>query len=98
MDALASGFAADVELPSPLFGSFRFKGSDDVKEVLTAVYRLLGRVTWEPVIGAGPERVAVAHATVAGLRIDDAMHFELDAQGQIRRIRPHLRPGTCQPK
>ena len=26
------------------------------------------------------------------MRIDDAMVFELDEQGKIRRVRPHLRP------
>lgn len=91
MQALAATFASDIELPSPLFGALTFRGSDDVKAVLSAVYGLLGAVTWEPPIGSGT-RVAVAHTKFAGIRIDDAMLFELDAEGRISRIRPHLRP------
>ena len=92
MDALAATFAPDVELPSPLFGSFRFRGAGDVRTVLGAVYGLLSEVDWEEPIGSGPSRVAVTHARFAGLHIDDAMLFELDEQGRIACIRPHLRP------
>jgi len=92
MDALAATFAPDVQLPSPLFGSFRFRGARDVRIVLGAVYGLLSEVDWEEPIGSGPRRVAVTHARFAGLHIDDAMLFELDEQGRIACIRPHLRP------
>jgi len=92
MQALAATFAADVELPSPLFGSIKFRGSRDVKAVLSAVYALLGKVSWEEPIGSSQARVAVAHARFFGIRIDDAMVFELDAEDRIRLIRPHLRP------
>jgi hypothetical protein len=92
MQALAATFASDIELPSPLFGALTFRGSDDVKAVLSAVYGLLGDVTWEPPIGSGSARVTVGHTKFAGIRIDDAMLFELDAEGRISRIRPHLRP------
>jgi hypothetical protein len=34
----------------------------------------------------------VGQCRIAGLRLDDAMIFELDAQQRIRRVRPHLRP------
>ena len=92
MQALASTFAPDVELPSPLFGSFTFRGSADVKTVLSAVYALLSEVNWEQPIGTDTTRLAVAHTQFFGIRIDDAMLFELDSEGRIRRIRPHLRP------
>jgi hypothetical protein len=64
---LASTLAPDLELHSPLFGSFIFKGCDDVRELLTVVYDLLDAVSWEPLIGTNAPRVAVEHATVAGL-------------------------------
>jgi len=91
MQAMAATFASDVELPSPLFGRITFKG-DDVRAILTAVYSILRGLGWETPVGDGAVRLAVAHATILGLRIDDAMVFELDQQGKIRRIRPHLRP------
>lgn len=91
MEAMAATFAGGVELPSPLVGRMTFKG-DDVRGVLTAVYSTLRGVYWDAPVGDGATRLAVAHATVLGMRIDDAMVFELDEQGKIRRIRPHLRP------
>jgi hypothetical protein len=92
MDDLPSTLATDVELPSPLFGQMVFKGRDDVAALLGAVYGLLEGVRWDVPIGEGSSRVVVSHAKVGPLRIADAMLFELDEQGLIRRIRPHLRP------
>jgi hypothetical protein len=92
MDALAATFAADVELPSPLSGHLLFRGSDDVRFLLGCVYDTISHVRWDPPVGDGSTRLAVAEARVGGLRIDDAMVFELDDQGLIRRIKPHLRP------
>lgn len=92
MQALAATFAPDVELPSPLIGAIRFRGRDDVSFVLSAVYDLLSEVKWGEQIGSGQTRVVVAYAKFFGLRIDDAMIFDLDSEGRICRIRPHLRP------
>lgn len=92
MDALAATFAADVQLLSPLSGHLLFRGREDVRFLLGCVYDTIGHVRWEEPIGEGSTRLAVAEARVGGLRIDDAMLFQLDADGLIRGIRPHLRP------
>jgi len=92
MTALAATFAPEVELPSPVIGSAVFRGRDDVAELLTTVYGALRDVRWEPPVGDGPQRLAIAHARIGPMRIDDAMVFELDGEGRIARIRPHLRP------
>ena len=91
MMAMATTFASDIELPSPLAGRLTFRG-DDVRGILTAVYAMLRDVEWELPVGDGATRLAVTHAKILGMRIDDAMVFDLDEQGKIRRIRPHLRP------
>ena len=36
--------------------------------------------------------MAISEGRLAGLRLDDAMVFDLTDDGRIRRIRPHLRP------
>jgi hypothetical protein len=36
--------------------------------------------------------VAVSEARIMGVRVTDAMVVELDADGYIARLRPHLRP------
>jgi hypothetical protein len=92
MEAMVACLSPDVRLPSPLFGTMTFKGREDVGLLLTAVYGLLSDVSWGEPIGDGSKRVVVARAKVAGLRVDDAMYFELDDAGTINSIRPHLRP------
>ena len=85
MEAMAATFAADVELPSPILGHATFK-RQDVRAILTAVYSILGAVDWDAPVGNGTTRLAIAHTTILGLPIDDAMVFELNEQGKIRRI------------
>lgn len=92
MDALAATFAPDVELISPLSGRMLFRGRDDMRFLLGSVYDTIRDVRWEPPIGEGSSRLAVTRAEVGPLPIDDAMLFELDDSGLIKRIRPHLRP------
>jgi hypothetical protein len=92
MTALAATLAPEVELPSPVIGSAVFRGREDVTTLLAAVYGMLRDVRWDPPVGTGSQRLAIAEARVGPMRIDDAMVFELDAEGRIARIRPHLRP------
>jgi ketosteroid isomerase-like protein len=92
MAGLAATLAPDVELPSPVIGSAAFRGREDVTTLLSAVYGMRRDVRWEPPVGDAAQRLAIAYARVGPMRIDDAMVFELDGEGRIARIRPHLRP------
>jgi hypothetical protein len=92
VDCMMSALAPDAELISPLSGRMVFRGRDDLRVLLAAVYGGLNDLTWQEVIGEGSTRVAVSTARVAGVTITDAMVLELDDAGLIRRIRPHLRP------
>jgi hypothetical protein len=92
MAALAVSLAPDVELPSPIFKSMTFKGRDDVVALLGAVYATLSKPRWEPAVGEERIWFAISEARIGGVSISDAMRFELDEDGLIRRIQPHLRP------
>jgi SnoaL-like domain len=92
VDCMLSVLAPDAELVSPLSGRMVFRGRDDLRVLLAAVYGGLNDLTWQEVIGEGSTRVAVSTARVAGVTITDAMVLDLDDAGLIRRIRPHLRP------
>jgi hypothetical protein len=92
VDRIVSTLAADAELLSPLFGRMVFRGRDDLRVLLGAVYRGLSDLTWREVIGEGATRVAVSDARIAGVTITDAMVLDLNDAGLIVRIRPHLRP------
>jgi hypothetical protein len=92
IEAMMSALAPDVELVSPISGRMVFKGEDDVRHLLTAVYGSLKGLRWTQTLGEGKDRVAVGEAHLLGVRMTDAMVFELASDGRIRRIGPHLRP------
>ena len=92
VDRMMTALAEDAQLVSPLFGRMVFRGRDDLRVLLGAVYGGLSGLTWREMIGEGPTRVAVSDARIAGVTITDAMVLELNEAGLIVRIRPHLRP------
>jgi hypothetical protein len=92
LDAIMATLTEDAELVSPLSGRLVFRGRDDLRLLLGAVYATLRDLRWEPPIVEGRRATAVAVSRFAGLRLDDAMLFELSPEGKIARLRPHLRP------
>jgi len=92
LDGLVETLTDDVELVSPISGRMVFKGRDDVRHLLRAVYGSLRDLRWTRVVGEGEHRVAIAETKVGPLRMTDAMVFDLAPDGRIRRIGPHLRP------
>jgi len=92
IDAIMETLAPDAALISPLSGRMVFRGHEDLRVLLTAVYGSMRGLRWEESVGDGPVRVLTGEGTVAGVKLGDAMVFELAADGRIRRIRPHLRP------
>ena len=92
IDGVMSALTDDVEVISPISGRMVFRGRDDVAALLGAVYGSLQGLRWTEVIGEGEHRVALGHARLGPVRMTDAMVFELDSDGRIRRIGPHLRP------
>jgi hypothetical protein len=92
IDRMVSVLAPDAELHSPLFGNMVFRGRDDLRVLLGAVYGGMSDLVWREVIGEGATRVAVSDARIAGVTITDAMVLDLDDGGLIVRIRPHLKP------
>jgi len=92
IDRVVGTLAPDAELLSPLSGRMVFRGRDDLRVLLGAVYGGLSNLVWREIIGEGTTRVAVSDARIAGVTITDAMVLELNDAGQIVRIRPHLKP------
>ena len=92
IDALMETIAPDAELASPLSGRMVFRGRDDLRVLLGAVYSTLRDLRWGEQLGDGAARVVIGDCRVGPLRMSDAMAFELAEDGRICRIRPHLRP------
>jgi hypothetical protein len=92
MQALAETLAPEVELVSPISGRMVFRGSADVLFLLTAVYGSLSGLRWSKQVSEDTAAVLIGEGKVAGVRMGDAMVFELASDGRIAQIRPHLRP------
>jgi hypothetical protein len=92
IEAMMGALAPDVEFVSPISGRLVFRGEKDVRRLLTAVYGSVKGLRWTQTFGEGKDRVAVGEARLLGVRLTDAMVFELAPDGRIRRIGPHLRP------
>ncbi len=92
IDALMATLAPDPELVSPLSGRMLFRGREDMRILLGAIYSTLGGLRWGEPMYAPQSVCAIGRGRVGPLKLDDAMVFELDADGLIKRVRPHLRP------
>ena len=92
IDAMMETLAPEVEVVSPITGRMVFRGQDDVRILLGAVYGTLAGLRWTNEMGDGESRVVVGEARIGGIRMTDAMVFDLEPDGRIRRISPHLRP------
>jgi SnoaL-like domain len=92
LDGIMAALTPDVEVVSPISGRMVFRGEDDVRVLLGAVYSSLSGLRWTWEVGSGERRVVLGEARLAGVRMTDAMVFELAPDGRIRRIGPHLRP------
>ncbi|MGV9818342.1 nuclear transport factor 2 family protein [Nocardia xishanensis] len=92
IDALMETLAPDAELHSPISGALVFRGHDDLRVLLTAVYRGISGLRWTARLGDGARRVLLAEAKVGPFRMTEAMVIQLADDGRIRRLDPHLRP------
>src|ERR1700722_4596304 len=92
IEVLLDLLTPDAELVSPLSGRMVFRGKEDLRVLLTAVYGGMTGLRWREEFGDARHRLLIGDGRVGPLRMSDAMVFDLADDGRIRRIRPHLRP------
>jgi hypothetical protein len=92
LDRFVDTLTPDAELVSPLLANGVIRGTKDLRLLFAAVYGSLSEVRWSEPIRDGDQALMIARARIGRFGIDDAMVFELDPEGRIKRLRPHLRP------
>ncbi|MFH5209782.1 nuclear transport factor 2 family protein [Antrihabitans spumae] len=92
VDGMLATLSPTAELIPPVSGSMVFKGHDDLRVLLGAVFSNLTNLRWRQTLIDGDTRVAIFDAAVAGMAITDTMVIELDGDGLIQRLTPHIRP------
>jgi hypothetical protein len=92
IDAMMATLAPDIELHSPIIARAVFRGTEDCRILLTAVYGSLRGLKWGEQLDGDGTHLVIGQGRIGRVHVGDAMVFDLDPNGQIRRIRPHLRP------
>jgi hypothetical protein len=93
LDGMVSTLTLDAELISPISGRMVFRGRDDLRVLLAAVYgSTIRNLRWHDRVGTGDLQVVLSDGMIGPLSLTDAMVFEIADDGLIQRLRPHLRP------
>ncbi len=92
LDRFLDTLAPDAELVSPLLARGVVRGKQDLRLLFAAIFGSMSQLRWTEEIMDGDRGFMLAEARVGPFRIDNALMFELDPDGRIRRLRPHLRP------
>ncbi|NEW40191.1 nuclear transport factor 2 family protein [Nocardia cyriacigeorgica] len=92
VDTMMESLAPDAEFVSPLSGRMIFRGHDDLRVLLTAIFGGISELHWHTITTNGSTAVALADARIGRIAFTDAMVVDLDPSGRIRRLTPHLRP------
>jgi SnoaL-like domain len=90
--AAAGTLAADVEVISPLTEQFRFRGRDQVTEMLTAAFEVISDIRFHTEVGDGATRALFYRARVGRQPVEEAQLLRLDESGLIREITLFGRP------
>jgi hypothetical protein len=89
---VAEALAPDVVLHSPVTGSVRFVGREEVADLLSIVRELLEGLEYLAEFGDGDRHALVFRASVNGQELEGTDVLELDERGLVRDFRVFMRP------
>ena len=92
VDAARRCLAPGVVLISPLTEVFRFRGPDEVAEVMAAAWEVVTDVRWHTVLGDDTARALFFHARARGEVVEEAQLLRFDAAGLITELTFFGRP------
>ena len=89
---VVSAYAEDGVLRSPIAGGFAFRGHDDLRILMTEVYRVAKDPRFTLRALDGRTGMLTGTSRVWGVRLEEAFAFELDADGRVKVVTVHIRP------
>jgi len=90
--AAARCLADDVTVISPLTAQFRFRGRDQVTEMLAAAFEVIHGIRYHTAVGSGDTRALFFHARAGRQDVEEAQLLRLDSAGLIRELTLFGRP------
>jgi len=90
--AAAACLAAGVVLVSPLTDQFRFRGREQVRAVLDAVFAVVDDFAFDSAVGEGQTRALLCRGRVGGQVLEEVQWLRLDGAGLIAEITLFCRP------
>jgi hypothetical protein len=91
-ELVASLFAENGTLRSPIFGRFVFRGREDLRKLMSVVYRAVKDTEFTRRAREGRTAMLTGSSRVWGFRIEEAFAFDLNEQGEIETVTIHIRP------
>jgi hypothetical protein len=91
-EAATRCLAGDIEVVSPLTAQFRFRGRDQVAEMLTAAFEVISGIRFHTAVGTGDTRALFYHARAGREDVEEAQLLRLDGAGLIRELTLFGRP------
>jgi SnoaL-like domain len=90
--ALRRCLAPDVVMISPLTAAFRFRGPDELCEVIGAAWEVLTDLRFHTAVGDDHTRALFFHSTAGGQAVEEAQLLRFDQDGLITELTLYGRP------
>lgn len=91
-EAAATCLADEVELISPLTAQFRFKGRDQLHDVLVCAFQVINSIRYHTDVGDEETRALFYNGRVGDLEVEEAQLLRFDPDGRIRELTLFGRP------
>jgi hypothetical protein len=92
VEALLSTLAPDVVLRSPISDAVAFRGREEIRELMHAVFATIEDIRYFADVGDARTRALFDRATVGGQALEQAVRVQLDERQQISELTIFFRP------
>jgi hypothetical protein len=92
LSAAVAAFAPDAVVRSPFTDGLEFRGTEQVRAILSVVLEVFPDLHYTGHVRDGDRGALLAAATAAGRRLDMVAVYELDGEGRIRELTVFFRP------